>query len=289
MLTFPSTNGLGFLGCFGGGSGRTLSLTFLSLGLCFPAFCIPDFGNSSSFFFLLRPELSLGGIPFSDCSLSLGLFLLKPGQNTSLVFGIGEKGFSTGSGEEIQSHLGGLGPGVSPTLTGGFAEEGAVGEHGGGPVPAILKNRHLQGKPTSIGLADNLIGLGKNVAVPFPMGEKVLHVIGQDILRNEPASKIFGKGGDITEDGIDEDMLMAGDVEVLTGPYELTQFPVIIHPFQSLLPEEITEDMLQPGSIAGEIPIENFCHLPFEDEHTGEDIAAVPFTLGLIKGAVGKD
>ena len=118
------------------------------------------------------------------------------------------------------------------------------------------------------------------------MGEQVLYVIGQDVLRDEPASEVFGKGRHISENGIDEDVFMAGDIKVFSRSHELTQFPVVIHPLQPFLTEEIAEDMLQPGSIAGEILIENICHLSFENEHSGEDVAAVSLSLLLVKRTV---
>ena len=110
----------------------------------------------------------------------------------------------------------------------------------------------------------------------------MLYVIGQDVLRDEPASEVFGKGRYIPENGIDKDVFMAEDIKVFSSPHELAQFPVVIHPFQPLLPEKIAEDMLQPGSIAGEILIEDICHLSFENEHSGEDIPAVSLSLLLV-------
>ena len=113
------------------------------------------------------------------------------------------------------------------------------------------------------------------------MGEQVLYVIGKDVLRDEPASEVFGKGRHISENGIDEDVFMAGDIKVFSRSHELTQFPFVIHPFQPFLSKEIAEDMLQPGSIAGEILIKNICHLSFKNEHSGEDISAVSLSLFL--------
>ena len=44
--------------------------------------------------------------------------------------------------------------------------------------------------------------------------------------------------------------------------------------------------MLQSSSIAGEILIENICHLSFKNEHSGEDIPAVSLSLLLVKWTV---
>ncbi len=118
------------------------------------------------------------------------------------------------------------------------------------------------------------------------MGEQVLDVIGQDIFGDEPTSEVFGKGRHISENGIDKDVFMAGDIKVFSRPHELAQFPVVIHPFQPFFTEKIAEDMLQPGPVAGEILIEDICHLSFKNEHSGEDVAAVSLSFLLVKGAV---
>ena len=63
------------------------------------------------------------------------------------------------------------------------------------------------------------------------MSEQVLYVIGKDIFGDKPASEVFGKGRYISENGIDEDVFMAGDIKVFSRSHELAQFPVVIHPF----------------------------------------------------------
>ena len=118
------------------------------------------------------------------------------------------------------------------------------------------------------------------------MMEEIDVLVVKDILADEPVADVFIKCGHIAEDGIHEDVPVRRDVELLAGTNKLTQFPLVEQPFQPFVAEQVTQHMLQPRALAGEIAVEHLCHHALEHEHPCKDVAAVSTSLLFVERAM---
>ncbi len=118
------------------------------------------------------------------------------------------------------------------------------------------------------------------------MGQKMPHVVRKDVFADKPVSQVLFLRGDIAQNGINKDVFVAFYVEAVSRTHELTESPLVIHPLQALGAEKVSQNVLKPCSIAGEILVKDGGYLSLEHKHSGKNPAAVAPALLLIERTV---
>ena len=88
------------------------------------------------------------------------------------------------------------------------------------------------------------------------------------------------------KNGIDKDMFVGLDIKLLASSDEGFQFQLFKHPLQPLITKQITQHMLQPGTLTYEIAVEHLGHHPLKHKHPSKHIAAIAFVFLLIIGTM---
>ena len=155
-------------------------------------------------------------------------------------------------------------------------------------MQSLCRLLHLYCQPSPVGLPHHVVGLCQQVLVARLMSQQIVGLFVEDVFRDEPFAYLVVQGGDISEDGIYKDMLVALDAEGLAGPCKLLQVPFVEKAHEPFLAEQVAQHMLQPRAVAGIVAEQHLGHQSLEGIHPRKDKPAVAFALSLVVTAVGE-